>query len=106
MASKKILSKHQKHFLDFAAKQNYIFENFYLTGGTALAAFYLRHRLSEDLDFFNEKEEVNLEVLIGSKFLLASEVKDLPIMIKKISHQAWRNFFRKEAKKLAQEIFE
>jgi predicted nucleotidyltransferase component of viral defense system len=29
---------------------------FYLTGGTALAAYYLRHRLSEDLDFFAEKE--------------------------------------------------
>lgn len=26
--------------------------DFYLTGGTALAAFFLRHRLSEDLDFF------------------------------------------------------
>jgi len=25
---------------------------FYLTGGTALSAFYLHHRLSEDLDFF------------------------------------------------------
>ncbi len=27
---------------------------FYLTGGTALSAFYLHHRLSEDLDFFTE----------------------------------------------------
>lgn len=26
--------------------------NYYLTGGTALAAFYLKHRLSDDLDFF------------------------------------------------------
>lgn len=25
---------------------------FYLTGGTALAAYYLRHRISDDLDFF------------------------------------------------------
>lgn len=29
-------------------------ENYYLTGGTALAAFYLKHRLSDDLDFFAE----------------------------------------------------
>lgn len=29
------------------------FEKFYLTGGTALAAFYLRHRVSDDLDFFS-----------------------------------------------------
>lgn len=27
--------------------------SFYLTGGTALAAFYLQHRFSEDLDFFS-----------------------------------------------------
>lgn len=36
----------------FASKP--LFRNFYLTGGTALAAFYLHHRLSEDLDFFTE----------------------------------------------------
>lgn len=29
---------------------------YYLTGGTALAAFHLRHRLSEDLDFFTESD--------------------------------------------------
>lgn len=28
-----------------------------------MAAFYLHHRLSEDLDFFNENEEVNLRVI-------------------------------------------
>lgn len=27
--------------------------NFYLTGGTALAGFYLHHRISDDLDFFS-----------------------------------------------------
>lgn len=29
---------------------------FYLTGGTALAEFYLHHRYSEDLDFFTDKD--------------------------------------------------
>lgn len=33
-------------------------ELFYLTGGTDLAAFYLQHRLSKDLDFFTAEEEV------------------------------------------------
>ncbi len=33
--------------------------HFYLSGGTALSAFHLRHRLSDDLDFFT-KEEVRL----------------------------------------------
>jgi predicted nucleotidyltransferase component of viral defense system len=27
-------------------------KDFYLTGGTALSAYYLQHRLSDDLDFF------------------------------------------------------
>lgn len=33
-------------------------EHFYLTGGTALAYFYLRHRRSHDLDFFTATEEL------------------------------------------------
>lgn len=34
-------------------------KNFYLTGGTALTEFYLKHRFSEDLDFFSEKKEID-----------------------------------------------
>lgn len=30
---------------------------FYLTGGSALSAFYLKHRYSDDLDFFTPEEE-------------------------------------------------
>lgn len=33
-------------------------EHFYLTGGTALAYFYLKHRRSHDLDFFTATEEI------------------------------------------------
>lgn len=32
--------------------------SFYLTGGTALAEFYLKHRRSNDLDFFTTTEEI------------------------------------------------
>ena len=32
------------------------FKLFYLTGGTALAAFYLKHRFSDDLDFFSSEK--------------------------------------------------
>jgi len=35
-------------------------ESFYLTGGTALSAFYLCHRKSNDLDFFTSTEELIL----------------------------------------------
>lgn len=31
---------------------------FYLTGGTALAAFYLHHRYSDDLDFFTNEPDM------------------------------------------------
>lgn len=33
-------------------------EHFYLTGGTALSYFYLKHRKSNDLDFFTTNEEL------------------------------------------------
>lgn len=59
--------------IDFTPKQAIIFDevknsdfikqNFYFTGGTALSAIYLHHRLSEDLDFFSEKEFDNLPIL-------------------------------------------
>ena len=33
-------------------------EAFYLTGGTALSTFFLKHRRSNDLDFFTNVEEL------------------------------------------------
>lgn len=33
-------------------------QHFYLTGGTALAAFYLHHRYSDDLDFFTHSVDI------------------------------------------------
>lgn len=56
MASKTILSKKQRELLDLIGKEKSLCQSFYLTGGTALAEFYLRHRYSEDLDFFSEHE--------------------------------------------------
>lgn len=43
-------------------KSSVLSQKFYLSGGTALAEYYLRHRLSEDLDFFTQ-EELDLEEL-------------------------------------------
>ena len=56
MAGKTILSANQKKLLEIISADKTICSNFYLTGGTALAEFYLWHRYSEDLDFFSEKE--------------------------------------------------
>jgi len=51
-----ILSKNQINILTLLGNEKIISDNFYLSGGTALAEFYLQHRLSEDLDFFSEHE--------------------------------------------------
>lgn len=55
----KILTKEQEKFLDLVSQEKYLCRKFYFTGGTPLCAFYLFHRLSEDLDLFSE-EEINL----------------------------------------------
>ena len=52
----KILTDAQELFLKNAGGNEYLRQNFYLTGGTALAGFYLHHRFSEDLDLFSEQE--------------------------------------------------
>ena len=51
-----ILTASQKKALLVIAADPIVKTQFYLTGGTALSEFYLQHRLSEDLDFFSEKE--------------------------------------------------
>lgn len=63
-----ILTKPQKELLAEIGRTPYIRDNFYLTGGTALAVFYLRHRYSEDLDFFSEKEVdmINLNAAVAN----------------------------------------
>ena len=56
MANETILSKKQQELLDLIGRDKNLCQSFYLTGGTALAEFYLHHRYSEDLDFFSEHE--------------------------------------------------
>lgn len=62
-----ILTPPQSKFLQ-AFFQSYLKNDFFLSGGTGLSAFYFHHRLSEDLDLFtlNQKLEfnaVNAEIL-------------------------------------------
>jgi predicted nucleotidyltransferase component of viral defense system len=73
-----ILSDNQKKILSLLAKEKIISDNFYLSGGTALAEFYLNHRLSEDLDFFSEKE-FNVETIsaIFKKIQKAAGIKSV-----------------------------
>ncbi|MEW6006970.1 MAG: nucleotidyl transferase AbiEii/AbiGii toxin family protein [bacterium] len=57
MAQKiKILTEEQGKFLDLVSEEKSLCKRFYLTGGTPLSAFYLFHRVSEDIDLFSENE--------------------------------------------------
>lgn len=62
----KILTAEQIAILEYLGKNKSFVKQFYLTGGTPLAAFYLHHRYSEDLDFFSEQEvdPVSVRVLL------------------------------------------
>lgn len=51
----KTLTPAQKTIIQEIAKEPKL-ANFYLTDGTALAAYYLHHRVSDDLDFFSFNE--------------------------------------------------
>ncbi|TSC90394.1 MAG: hypothetical protein G01um10145_66 [Microgenomates group bacterium Gr01-1014_5] len=66
--AKTILTDTQKLLLDLISKKTDIVNNFYLSGGTALAEYYLQHRLSEDLDFFcmEEVDPMNIQVSLKS----------------------------------------
>lgn len=60
---KTILTPKQSDVLELIQNESQITKRFYFTGGTALAELYLHHRISYDLDFFTEKEEVNQKVV-------------------------------------------
>lgn len=51
---KVILTPLQEKIFQAVSENPVLAKNFYFTGGTALSAFYLYHRESEDLDFFSE----------------------------------------------------
>ena len=69
---KSILNGQQEKLMARLSKNDLFDRKFYLTGGTALSEYYLHHRLSEDLDFFSEKE-IDKIWLVG----LAKKIKNL-----------------------------
>jgi len=54
MGQVKIITPEQELLLDEFRKDDFLSSTFYFTGGTALSLYYLKHRLSIDLDFFSE----------------------------------------------------
>lgn len=58
MTKQEVLTPLQKKFLSEIFSNEWFRRHFYLTGGTALSAFYYQHRYSEDLDFFSHHVEL------------------------------------------------
>ena len=65
--SKSILSIRQRALLSILSANPSVQQHFYLSGGTALAEYYLQHRYSEDLDFFTEEEVSPLSIQVFIK---------------------------------------
>lgn len=62
-------SPRQRELLKTVAKAP-LFRDFFLTGGTCLAVFYLHHRVSHDLDFFTTGDLDLTEVATPARTLL------------------------------------
>lgn len=76
-----ILTPLQTHFLD-KFFQSYLGKKFFLSGETALAQFYLHHRISQDLDLFTLDQELSFD------FVNAEILKIADKMHLTIKHQA------------------
>lgn len=81
-----ILTRLQDKFLK-AFFQTYLGNRFFLTGGTALAAFYLKHRISEDLDLFTLDQDLTFDEV-------NAEVRKIAYALKlRIDHRVSTNTF-------------
>jgi predicted nucleotidyltransferase component of viral defense system len=58
MTDSAILSPLQRRVLELLFADPWFRRYFYLTGGTALSAFYLEHRYSDDLDLFTHEKDL------------------------------------------------
>lgn len=61
--------------------QTYLKDDFFLSGGTALSAFYFQHRLSEDIDLFTLNQNIEFNVVN------AEILKIISSFLAKIEHQ-------------------
>lgn len=87
---KSLLTKNQQDVLGLIAKDEFITKQFFLTGGTALSEFYLRHRFSEDFDLFSQSEFDPKKVIIS---ISAISKKLKPTKIEQQSLSKQETFF-------------
>ncbi len=79
------LTPKQQLIFDEVKKSVFLKQNFYFTGGTALSAVYLHHRLSEDLDFFSQEKFDILPILNlinewGAKYTFKTTSEDKEVV--------------------------
>lgn len=74
---KSIFTPFQKGIFKIISQNNFVTKNFYFSGGTALSEFYLKHRYSEDFDFFTAKK-ISYEKI---KKFLESDIKKNKVQI-------------------------
>lgn len=81
-----------------------LLKNFYLSGGTALSAYYLKHRFSDDLDFFIFKDPdkiflhhfaERLKLLLAADELYFRRLFDRNLFIFKLGKQELKTEFTK-----------
>lgn len=89
----RVLTEFQEDFLHAFSKES-LSEKFYLTGGTALSAFYLKHRYSEDMDFFTSVE--GMIPLLKNVLEKISETLKAKIEIRRSFETFLECFLRKE----------
>jgi predicted nucleotidyltransferase component of viral defense system len=89
-----VLTPLQRRVLTFLFQKGLGGRGYYLTGGTALSEFYLRHRYSDDLDFFTRKQDRLHEDFHYIFDLLAS--LELTVTSKTISEDYLKLFVTKE----------
>jgi len=94
------ISSLQKKVLDLFSK-SHLKDKFYWTGGTLLSLFYLHHRQSKDLDFFNDKP-FSYNQIIGFVRNLKKQLKLKEIEEKKIFDR-WE-FFLHDKEELRMEF--
>ncbi|EKE06348.1 MAG: hypothetical protein ACD_19C00016G0021 [uncultured bacterium] len=103
---KNLLTPKQKQILELISLDKNLTSIFYMTGGTALSYFYFKHRFSEDLDFFSEKE-FNSKILLSSISKIGDTVKATKIEQQSLNQEEIFYFFfgEKEFVKLDFAIF-
>lgn len=69
-----ILTPLQKKFLQEFFKCSFA-NDFFLTGGTALSAFFLSHRISEDLDLFTLNQNIDLSAVNAEAIKIINNLK-------------------------------